>query len=83
MPKASQLPALSSTQVINALKRCGFVEDRQKGSHVVMVRTLPDGKYPVPIVAKVKRIPHGTLSSILKKVERAGVLTEHFLANVK
>ena len=30
------LPALTAKKVVQALKRAGFVEDRQKGSHLVL-----------------------------------------------
>ncbi len=31
------LPALNSRKVVKALKKAGFVEDRQKGSHLVLI----------------------------------------------
>ena len=83
MPKASRLPALSSNQVIKALIRCGYTQERQTGSHVLMVRVLPDGKHPIPVVHPVKRIPFGTLKSYIEKAAGAGITEEHFLSKVK
>jgi predicted RNA binding protein YcfA (HicA-like mRNA interferase family) len=37
-----KLPALTAKKVIRALKRAGFIEDRQKGSHMVLIH--PDTK---------------------------------------
>jgi predicted RNA binding protein YcfA (HicA-like mRNA interferase family) len=34
MPK---IPLLTAKQIIRALRKAGFVEDRQKGSHLVML----------------------------------------------
>jgi len=31
----SKLPSLTARQVVRALKRAGFVEDRQKGSYLL------------------------------------------------
>ncbi|MBI2268507.1 MAG: type II toxin-antitoxin system HicA family toxin [Candidatus Blackburnbacteria bacterium] len=31
------LPALNSRKVIKALKKAGFTEDRQKGSHLILI----------------------------------------------
>jgi len=35
MPK---IPALTVTQVVRALKKIGFVKDRQKGGHLVLIQ---------------------------------------------
>jgi predicted RNA binding protein YcfA (HicA-like mRNA interferase family) len=83
MPSASELPALSSGEVIKALGRCGFSKATQTGSHVKMVRVLPDGKHPVIVPHPYSRLPFGTLKSILLKVEKAGVTSEVFLSKVK
>lgn len=43
------LPALKSKQVIKALKKFGFIEDRQKGSHLVLINTITNRRTVVPI----------------------------------
>jgi predicted RNA binding protein YcfA (HicA-like mRNA interferase family) len=46
MPK---LPSLSVRKVVRALKRAGFVEDRQKGSHLVLMHSKTRARTVVPI----------------------------------
>ncbi len=36
----SKLPVLSGRDVIKALKKSGFEEKRQKGSHIILVRIV-------------------------------------------
>jgi len=33
----SKLPPLTARKVVRALKRAGFVEDRQRGSHLILI----------------------------------------------
>jgi predicted RNA binding protein YcfA (HicA-like mRNA interferase family) len=40
MPK---LPHLSGREIIRALEKLGFVQARQRGSHVVMKKSLAEG----------------------------------------
>jgi predicted RNA binding protein YcfA (HicA-like mRNA interferase family) len=44
-----RLPSLSAKEVIRALKKAGFVEDRQKGSHLVMRHPATDARTVIPI----------------------------------
>lgn len=69
MPK---LPVLSGAEVVRALERLGFMQMRQRGSHVVMRR---DGAGTVvPLHREVKQ---GTLNGILRQAQ---VSPEQFLA---
>jgi predicted RNA binding protein YcfA (HicA-like mRNA interferase family) len=43
------LPALTARSVIRALKRAGFVEDRQKGSHLVMFHPETHARTVIPV----------------------------------
>jgi predicted RNA binding protein YcfA (HicA-like mRNA interferase family) len=72
MPK---LPSVSGERVIRALKRAGFVELRQKGSHVSPEKRTPDRilKTVVPMHSELAK---GTLADILKQ---CGVSLEEFL----
>ena len=45
----SILPALTAVQTIRALKRGGFVEDRQKGSHLILINPTTKVRTVVPI----------------------------------
>ena len=42
-----KLPSLTARKVVRALKRAGFVEDRQKGSHLVLIH--PEKKVPTVV----------------------------------
>lgn len=45
MPK---LPVVSAQECIKALQRLGFVIDRQRGSHITLIRADPPGRVTVP-----------------------------------
>lgn len=61
MPK---LPVLSGREIVKALERLGFIQVRQRGSHVVM-RCGARGTV-VPLHKEVKT---GTLAGILRQAE--------------
>ena len=71
MPK---LPRISGAEVIRALGRMGFLELRQKGSHVVMKKESSGCVVPLH-----KELAVGTLASILRQ---AHVSAEEFLAHL-
>ena len=45
----AKLPAVTARKVIRALKRAGFVEDRQKGSHLILVHPETKARTVVPV----------------------------------
>jgi len=47
----AELPALTSRKVVSALKRAGFVEDRQRGSHLLLFHPDTKARTVVPIHA--------------------------------
>ena len=61
MPK---LPSVSGERVIKALKRAGFVQLRQKGSHVSLEKRI-DIKVWKTVVPMHSEITKGTLADIL------------------
>src|SRR5579859_1106238 len=63
MPK---LPSVSGERVVRALKRAGFVELRQKGSHVSLEKRTPDRIFKT-VVPMHGELAKGTLSDILKQ----------------
>lgn len=63
MPK---LPPLSGREVCKILQEHGFVQVRQKGSHIVMQLKTPDGTVTVP-VPDHKEVRIGTLRSIIRQ----------------
>ena len=44
-----RLPSLTARKMIRALKRAGFVEDRQKGSHLILIHHKTKVRTVVPI----------------------------------
>jgi predicted RNA binding protein YcfA (HicA-like mRNA interferase family) len=45
----SKLPSLTARKVVRALKRAGFVEDRQRGSHLMMFHPESKARTVVPV----------------------------------
>lgn len=43
------LPSLSARKVIRVLKKCGFVELRQKGSHAILYNQATSCRVVIPI----------------------------------
>jgi len=62
-----KLPALTGKQIVEILKKAGFEEVRQKGSHVFLKH--PDGRRTVVPVHAGETIGPGLLSKILKDVK--------------
>jgi len=63
-----KLPQVSGEELLRALKRLGFVEQRQRGSHVHLKRLADNRRLTVP-VHKGRTIPSGTLRAILRDAE--------------
>jgi predicted RNA binding protein YcfA (HicA-like mRNA interferase family) len=66
MPK---LPNIKPKILIKKLNKLGFIQYRQKGSHVVMVNQLKNKQVIVPV--HNKELKKGTLASILRQGEIA------------
>ena len=75
MPK---LPRMSGQEVIRALERLGFVQVRQRGSHVILKRQTPMGEAGC-VVPLHREVAIGTLAGILKQAQ---VTPEEFLASL-
>jgi predicted RNA binding protein YcfA (HicA-like mRNA interferase family) len=74
----TRLPSVSSDEVIQALRKAGFISapKRGKGSHTALYRTDEAGRKRLAIIPQRKDLPRGTLSAIL---EQAGITREEFL----
>lgn len=72
MPK---LPSVSGERVIRALKRAGFSELRQKGSHVSLEKRVGEQVFKT-VVPMHSELSKGTLSDILKQ---CGLKIDEFL----
>lgn len=70
------LPALTSRKIVKALKKAGFIEDRQKGSHLILINSLNSKRVVIPIHAG-KTIKKPLLQSIIE--DDAGLTIEEFL----
>ena len=70
-----RLPRVSPRQVVGALRRAGFVEDRQRGSHLTMLHPETHRRVVVPLHAR--DLPTGTTHEIIK---RAGQTPDEFRA---
>ena len=62
-----KLPALTGKELLKLLKKAGFLEVRQKGSHVFLRH--PDGRATVVPIHAGETIGPGLLSKILKDTE--------------
>jgi len=69
-----KLRILSGKQVCEILSRHGFVEIRQRGSHVVMQKKLSNTTITVP-VPNHSELRIGTLQSIIRQ---SGILKREF-----
>ena len=67
-----RLPSLRPRRLIAALKRRGFVERRQTGSHLFLAHPDRPGR-PVPVPMPARELKRGTLVAILRQ---AGVTVE-------
>jgi predicted RNA binding protein YcfA (HicA-like mRNA interferase family) len=61
----SRLPVISGAVCIKVLAKIGFVIDRQRGSHVILVREDPRMTVFVPDHQELDR---GTLRAIIRQV---------------
>lgn len=71
----STLPRVSGRQVIKALARAGYEQDRQRGSHIILrQQAYPHRRIVVP---DHKEVAKGTLRSIIRLT---GLTVEEFKA---
>lgn len=70
----TRLPVVSGRQLVKALRRIGYLQDHQKGSHIILRHETPP--YRRLTVPDHKEIAKGTLRAILRE---AGLTLEEFL----
>ncbi|MBW4629944.1 MAG: type II toxin-antitoxin system HicA family toxin [Brasilonema octagenarum HA4186-MV1] len=61
----SKLPVISGAECVRALEQIGFVVNRQRGSHIILVREEPKATVTVP---DHKELDRGTLRAIIRQV---------------
>ena len=71
MPK---LPVVSGAQAVRALERAGWRVDRQRGSHIVMLKSGHIASLSVP---QHRELAPGTLRALIRA---AGMTVEEFVA---
>ena len=77
MPK---LPALTAKELVRVLKRAGFQEDRQKGSHLILIHPTTKRRAVVPVHAgRTLKLP--LLRTIIEK--DMGITVAEFLRLLK
>ena len=69
-----KLPVLSGEKVVRALEKADWRVDRQRGSHVVMLKTGHNASLSVP---QHREIAPGTLRSLIRI---AGMTVDEFVA---
>lgn len=70
----SRLGGVSGRDVVKALTKIGYELDRQRGSHMILRRTLPPHRRLV--VPDHKDMAKGTLRSIIRQ---AGLTVDEFI----
>jgi len=63
-----KLPRVGCRQLVQALKRAGFEEQRQRGSHLHLRRASDAKRVTVPIHQQ-RTVPVGTLRAILRDAD--------------
>lgn len=69
----SKLPVVSGAECVKALEKIGFVVNRQRGSHITLVRQDPSTQLTVP---NHKTMAKGTLRTIIRD---AGLTVDEFV----
>ena len=69
-----QLPVISGAKVVRAFEKAGWRQDRQRGSHVVMLRPGCNVSLSVP---QHREIAPGTLRAPIRS---AGMTVDEFIA---
>ncbi|MEI2579253.1 type II toxin-antitoxin system HicA family toxin [Scytonema sp. PRP1] len=69
----SKLPVVSGAECVKALEKIGFVVNRQRGSHIILVREEPKTTVTVP---EHKELDRGTLRAIIRQV---GLTVDEFV----
>ena len=65
MPK---LPRMSGCELIRLLELFGFIQIRQKGSHIILKKKAKDGEIGT-VVPDHKELAEGTMRGILKQAQ--------------
>lgn len=70
----AELPVISGAKVMRAFERAGWTQDRQHGSHVVMLKPRRNVSLSVP---QHREVAPGTLRALIRA---AGMTVDEFVA---
>ncbi len=70
----AQLPVVSGAQAVRAFAKGGWTKDRQRGSHVVMLKSDRNVSLSIP---QHRELSPGTLRALIRA---AGMTVEQFVA---
>jgi len=76
---SEKIPRIRCEELVRILKKAGFIEKRQKGSHLTMWRESDKRRVTIP-VHPGREVPIGTLRSILRD---ANISVDNFRALLK
>jgi len=68
-----RLPRISGREVVKALRKIGYEQDRQRGSHIILRQT--DSPHRRVTVPDHKEVAKGTLRVVIREV---GLTVEEF-----
>ncbi len=74
-----RLPRVSGAEAVRALEKLGFVQARQRGSHIILKKQTPTGAVGCA-VPRHDELATGTLRGILRLAQ---VSVEDFIAALK
>lgn len=60
------IPVISGDEMVKIIEKCGFTLSRQKGSHQVYIKQLPNTRL-ITVIPRHKELQEKTLRSILKQ----------------
>ncbi len=69
-----QLPVISGAQAVRAFEKPGWIKDRQRGSHVVMLKSGRNVSLSIP---QHRELAPGTLRALIRA---AGMTVDEFVA---
>jgi predicted RNA binding protein YcfA (HicA-like mRNA interferase family) len=70
----AQLPSISGAEAVRAFKRAGWQEDRQRGSHVILIKSAHHATLSIP---QHRELAPGTLRALIRA---SGLSVEEFVA---
>jgi predicted RNA binding protein YcfA (HicA-like mRNA interferase family) len=73
-----RLKRVSGQETIRALERLGFSQSRQRGSHIILKKQMPEGEIGC-VVPLHKELAVGTLRGILRQ---AKISPEELMENI-